>query len=85
MIHRFPGRHPEGLLIEIGNYLTYNPRPGHAVVAIVSAAPVCRNVEQTLSSKLLIRSAALESTIPLKSFRRFSYSCAFSEKVSTCL
>jgi hypothetical protein len=35
MVHRFPGRHPEGLVIEIGNYVTNNPRPGHAVVAIV--------------------------------------------------
>jgi hypothetical protein len=85
MVHRFPERHPEGLVIEIGNYLTNNPRPGHAVVTIVSATPVFQKVEQTLSSKLLIRSAALESTIPLKSFRRFSYSCAFSETVPTCL
>jgi hypothetical protein len=62
MVHRFPGRHPEGLLIEIGNYVTNNPRPGHAVVAIVSATPIYRKGEQTLSSKLLIRSAALGST-----------------------
>ena len=40
MVHRFPGRHPEGLVIEIGNYVTNNPRPGHAVVAIVSATPI---------------------------------------------
>lgn len=31
MVHRFLERHPEGLLIETGNYATYNPLPGHAV------------------------------------------------------
>lgn len=31
MVHRFLERHPEGLLIETGNYATYNPLPDHAV------------------------------------------------------
>lgn len=94
MVHRFLECHPEGLLIETGNYATYNPLPGHAVwldVLVTLRYPDKKNKknkrtkEQTLSSKLLIRSAALNSTIPPNSFSKFSYSCAFSDKFSTCL
>lgn len=91
MVHRFLERHPEEFLIETGNYATYNPLPDHAVWLDVLATlryPDKKNKrtkEQTFSSKLLIRSAALNSTMPPNSFSKFSYSCAFSDKFSTCL
>lgn len=41
--------------------------------------------QPTLSSKFLIRSAVRLSTTFPRSFKKFSYSCAFSESLSTCL
>lgn len=46
-VHRFPERHPEGLLIETGNYATSNPLPDHAVFASVSDTPVSREGRRT--------------------------------------
>lgn len=89
MVHHFLERRPEGLVIEIGNYATNNPLLDHAVWLGVLATlqyPDKKNKkERTLSSKLLIRSAASDSTMPPNSFSRFSYSSVFLDKSSTCL